>query len=176
MVYPGLSLNISPVFPISKSLKLEGLVAFRSQILIDDYDLLLQSTKSKMQCLRTPCWTFTGIRNPRRKPASGFAPSASVYVRLQTLEGVQLLEPIQFSDIDNKLNDDFSRATAKTDQQSDRTLAACVHGRSVLIQDCNRSKIRHILSYYTAIPLLNRLCHHSPSQRHDLKFGFFFTG
>lgn len=126
--YKDLPSEVFPVFPAQSTLNFNGGVKIsRMQIpltpafALTEYKVQGATFKNAVLDLKRSC----GENSRPRKAEGQHKRFCSVYVqlsRVKTLDGVQLLEPIEFADINNKPHPALLRATAVLDKASERTL------------------------------------------------------
>lgn len=127
--YEGLPPDVFPVFPTQSTLTFDDNIKIqRKQIpltpafAMTEYKVQGASFKTAVLDLHWPDGTERGDEADWRHKRF-----FSVYVqlsRLETLDGVHLLQPIQFADIDNKPHPDpaLVRFSARLDELSEQTL------------------------------------------------------
>ncbi len=99
--FPNLPHNVYPVFPIKSSVKAKGATFKRKQIGIT---LGFAYTKYKVQGATFKSATLDLRQRTVKKTTENHKRFCSTYVqfsRLQSLEGVSLLEPISLEDVNN---------------------------------------------------------------------------
>ena len=125
--YRDLPFDVFPLMPTESTMTFNGNMKIKTRQLplapafaLTEYKVQGATFKKAVLDLRRPAKHKT-----QRKEDWNHQRFCSVYVqlsRLQTLEGVQLLQPIEFSDINNRPHPALLHATAELDQLSHSTL------------------------------------------------------
>lgn len=125
--YQDLPPNVFPLMPAESTMAFDGNIKIKTKQIplapafaLTEYKVQGATFKKAVLDLRRPT-----ARQSRKKENWNHRQFCSVYVqlsRLQTLDGVQLLQPIEYADINNHPHPALLRATAQLDRLSKNTL------------------------------------------------------
>ncbi len=123
MSFPSLSVKVFPLFPIKSTVSLQGVSINRTQILLTPAFTIMEynikRATFKMAILDLQCGNCTTDESHR-----AFYSTYIQLSRLQSLNGMQLLQIISLKDIDNKPNLCLEQSNAELDVLSRNTLGS----------------------------------------------------